>query len=126
MVQDSINTVGFLERFNYENRSHYWTDSYANMLNGTDGTLWHPDATSDERIYTFIPDICRSVYLDFQETYQNPFDIQVHHFAVPDSAYANTPDNRGFCLNSTERNSTEELHCLPDGLFSLSTCVHRE
>lgn len=124
--RDDIQKVGHLQQFNYENLTNYWTSYNANMLNGTDGTLWHPNTHNNERVYTFIPDICRSVYLDFNQSRTNPFSIDVNHFAVPDSAYSNSTENEGFCLYLTGKDKNKTLNCLPSGLFSLSSCVHRE
>lgn len=115
-----INEVGLIERFNFNDTLHYWSDHYANAINGTDSTLWHPDVSKEERVYTFISDICRSVYLDFHETRQNLYDIENYRFLLPDSVFANSTDNRGFCVPF---NSKNETRCLPSGLFSLSTCV---
>jgi hypothetical protein len=86
------------------------------MINGTDSTIWHPDARKDELIYTFMNDICRSVYLKFNQTRENLFDINTYRYTVPDEVFANSSDNEGFCLNNKK--------CLPSGLFSLTSCVH--
>lgn len=121
---ERIQNVGVIERFNFQTNLSYWSDEYANMINGTDSTVWHPTASKTERIHTFIPDICRSVYLTFNETRQNSFSIDTYRYAVPDAVFSNSTDNRGFCLNSTAANKSNELECLPSGLFSLSRCIH--
>jgi hypothetical protein len=90
------------------------------MINGTDSTIWHPYVTKDELIYTFMNDICRSVYLKFNQTRENSFDINTYRYTLPDEAFANSSDNEGFCLSD----KTQRLECLPNGLFSLSSCVH--
>ena len=122
---ERIQQVGLIERFNFQTNLSVWSNEYANMLNGTDSTLWHPTASKTERVHTYIPDICRSLYLTFNETRQNPFNIDTYRYSVPDSVFANSTENRGFCLNSTAKNRSNELECLPSGLFSLSRCVHR-
>jgi hypothetical protein len=94
------------------------------MINGTDSTIWHPDASKDELIYTFMNDICRSVYLKYNQTHQNSFDINTYRYTLPNDVFANSKDNEGFCLNYTTANKTQALKCLPNGLFSLSSCVH--
>jgi hypothetical protein len=90
------------------------------MINGTDSTIWHPDAKKDELIYTFIDDICRSVHLKFNQTNRNLFDIDTYQYILPNDLYANSSDNEGFCL----ADKTQQIKCLPSGLFSLSSCVH--
>lgn len=93
------------------------------MINGTDSTVWHPNAKTTERVYMFISDICRSVYLDYNKTRTNRFNIKTYRYTLPSSVYSNSTDNQGFCINSTNVNDTKALQCLPSGLFSLKTCV---
>ncbi len=92
------------------------------MINGTDSTIWHPDARKDEFIYTFMNDICRSVHLKFNQTRQNLFNIDTYRYTLPNDIFANSSDNEGFCL----LDKTQHIQCLPSGLFSLSSCVHCE
>ena len=120
---DRINEVGLIEKFNFADRLDNWSNEYANTINGTDSTLWHPTVLKNETVYTFISDICRSVYLKFNETRQNDYDIENYRFTLPDTVFANTTENRGFCLFNRTANGTT---CLPSGLFSLSSCVKRE
>ena len=124
--RERIDQVGNIERFNYSTSLSIWSDPYANMINGTDGTIWHPNATKDERIYSFIPDICRSVYLTFNETRSNLGDMDLYRYTLPHTIFSNSTENQGFCMNDTSMNSTQELHCLPDGLFTLTPCQHRQ
>jgi scavenger receptor class B protein 1 len=123
---ERVNNLGKIERFNDEPTLPYWTNEYANMINGTDSTLWHPDASKTERVYAYIPDICRSIYLEFNDTRANKFNIDTYHYTFPNTVFSNSPENVGFCLNSTAVNKTHELECLPSGLFSLKTCIHRK
>jgi hypothetical protein len=90
------------------------------MINGTDSTIWHPDAKKDELFYTFMNDICRSVHLKFNQTRRNLYDIDIYRYTLPNNVFANSSDNQGFCL----MDNTQKIKCLPDGLFSLSSCVH--
>ncbi|CAF4675600.1 unnamed protein product, partial [Rotaria sp. Silwood2] len=119
-----IDQVGTIERFNYSTSLSIWADPYANMINGTDGTIWHPNATKDERIYAFSPDICRSVYLTFNETRRNFADIDLYRYTLPRTIFSNSTENQGFCMNDTTINNTHELYCLPDGLFTQTPCRH--
>ncbi|CAF0903804.1 unnamed protein product [Rotaria sordida] len=121
---ERINNVGQIERFNFERSLPFWSNEYANMINGTDSTIWHPNTKENERIYAFISDICRSVYLGFNETNMNKFNIKTYHYTTPNSVFAKSTENEGFCLNSTTSNKTHELECLSSGLFSLKSCIH--
>ncbi|CAF3534142.1 unnamed protein product [Adineta steineri] len=121
---ERIDNVGKIERFNFSTNLSIWSNKYANMINGTDSTIWHPDARKDELIYTFMNDICRSVYLKFNQTRQNSFDISTYQYTLPNDVFANSSDNEGFCLNSSTSDKIQQLKCLPNGLFSLSSCIH--
>lgn len=96
------------------------------MINGTDSTIWHPDVSKDELIYSFMNDICRSVHLRFNQTRQNIFNIDIYRFALPDDIFANSSDNEGFCTNISTSDKIQPLKCLPSGLFSLTPCLHCE
>ncbi|CAF4585620.1 unnamed protein product, partial [Rotaria sp. Silwood2] len=121
---ERVDPVGTIERFNYLTSLLIWSDQYANMINGTDGTMWHSNATKDERIYAFIPDICRSIYLTFNETRRNIADVDLYHYTLPHTIFSNSSENRGFCMNGTTFNNIYELQCLPDGLFTQAPCQH--
>ena len=123
---ERINNLGKIERFNFSTHLSIWSNNYANMINGTDGTIWHPNARKDELIYTFSNDICRSVYLKFNQTRKNAFNINTYRYILPNDIYANSSNNEGFCLNYTMSNNVQQLKCLPSGLFSLSSCIARK
>ncbi|CAF2858108.1 unnamed protein product [Rotaria sp. Silwood2] len=121
---ERLNNLGKIERFNFSTSLSIWSNKYANMINGTDSTIWHPDARKDETIYTFMNDICRSVHLKYNQTHKNLFDINTYQYIIPNDAFANISDNEGFCLNYTMTNETQQLKCLASGLFSLTPCLH--
>lgn len=93
------------------------------MINGTDSSIGHPDTSKDELIYAFMNDICRSVHLKFNETYRNTFDINTYRYTLPTDLFANTSADGGFCLFDPIQ---QQRKCLPNGLFSLSPCIHCE
>jgi len=39
-----------------------WKGDSCNAINGTDGTIWPAGVKSNDRLYFFIPDVCRYVY----------------------------------------------------------------
>lgn len=123
---DRIKQAGNIERYNGETSVPYWTNEYANMINGTDSTIWHEGATKDDQVYIFSPDLCRSLHLKYDSTNDNAFDIEILHFTLPINVFENTPDNEGFCLNTTSSiHNTTEIECLPSGLMSLKSCLKR-
>ncbi|KAL9972620.1 hypothetical protein ACROYT_G018959 [Oculina patagonica] len=44
----------------------WWSDKYANMINGTDGTQFSPGVTKDDTLYAFSPEVCRYDYIKNQ------------------------------------------------------------
>lgn len=122
---ENLKKLGEIERFNFSSSLSIWSNSYANMINGTDSTVWHPFVDKNERIYSFMTDICRSVYVKFNKSQENPFGINTYRYTVPDEIFANSIENEGFCEKKTFANGTEQLRCLPDGLFSMTPCIHR-
>ncbi|UJR09756.1 hypothetical protein I4U23_013983 [Adineta vaga] len=99
---ERIRDLGKIERFNFSTDLSIWSNKYANMINGTDSTIWHPDVSKDELVYS----------------------INTYRFTLPDDIFANSSDNEGFCMNSSASNKTQQLKCLPSGLLSLTPCIH--
>ncbi|CAH8567352.1 unnamed protein product [Heterobilharzia americana] len=77
----------------------YWTTPTANMINGSDGTMFHPFIHKEDEIYVFAKELCRSVQLSFYS--ENTFKS------------AKTYErNKGFCLNRS--------NCFNDGVLDIS------
>ena len=92
------------------------------MVNGTDSTLWHPNAKTSDDVYIFSSDLCRSLHLEYREQRDNDFGITNYRFVLPPTTFNNSL-NQDFCLNVTDRNKTHRQECLTDGLMSLRTCI---
>jgi lysosome membrane protein 2 len=119
---DRLKQVGNIEGMNGQSTVSYWSNDYANMINGTDSTIWHPDTHTDDEVYIFSSDLCRSFRLEFSEKRKNTFGIENYRFILPGNVYSNSGDHRDFCLNIT-RNRTHQVECLSDGLMSMRTCI---
>ena len=92
----------------------YWSTPECNMINGTDGSLWHPFVTKNETLYIFSTDVCRSIYVTYEET-RTKHDIELYRFVPPPEVFANSslnPDNAGFCVPE----------CLDSGVLDISQC----
>ncbi len=124
---DRLKKAGNIELYNGQPRVSYWTNEYANMLNGTDSAIWHEDATKDDQVYIFSPDLCRSLPLQYSDTHNNAFGIKTLRFKLPTNVFANTPENEGFCLNTTDiSDNSTKIQCLSSGLMSLKSCLKRK
>ena len=96
-----------------------WANSYANMINGSDGTIFSP-FVEKKPIYLYNSELCRSLYLDYNETITIEDGIEVMGFKPTDyffQDYKHNPENAGFC--------TPPGNCLPAGVLNLSECVNQ-
>lgn len=94
----------------------WWTSDTCNMINGTDGTSFHPLINKDDIIYMFSSDLCRSIYAVYEAS-DSVKGVPVFHFSPPAKVFANlsiNPDNAGFCV--------PKGNCLPSGLLNVSMC----
>ncbi|XP_005103573.2 scavenger receptor class B member 1 [Aplysia californica] len=112
----NINLLGIITEYNGRSHLDIWTSRWANMVNGSDGTLGPPFRFSDQYTPVFVSDICRSIRGLYYE------DVQVKGITVRryggdryDMANATVnPDNIGFC--------TPRSKCLPTGLLNSTLC----
>lgn len=91
-----------------------WNTRYANMINGTDGSQFAPGTSSDDTLYVFVTQLCRSLYLTHVSKIQ-VYGIDALQFCVPAEAFKNAtlnPDNQGFCTSK----------CYPSGILDVGVC----
>jgi len=92
----------------------FWKNSWANQINGTDGSWFPPLYKKDlqsERLYLFSTDVCRSLYAKFED-HSSVLDIPTEIFSIPAELFVNSsinPDNAAFGLNVS-------------GIFDVSIC----
>ncbi|XP_051866189.1 lysosome membrane protein 2-like [Pristis pectinata] len=94
----------------------WWTTDTCNMINGTDGTSFHPLITKNETLHFFSSDLCRSLYGTFEQELSVK-GIPVFRFVLPNEVFANTsenPANSGFCVPAD--------NCLGTGVLNVSVC----
>ncbi|CAG5123818.1 unnamed protein product [Candidula unifasciata] len=111
---NGVDNFGMIVTWNEESQLTYWNSSIANMINGTDGTIYPPFIDTAETKYLFSSDLCRSLGLEYQDVV-NVRGIDLDKFVAPDIMFANTtvnPYNKGFCNSE----------CLPSGLLNASVC----
>ena len=94
---------------------HIWHSTYANMLNGTDGSIYKPDISKDDTLYIFINQICRSLNIDYigEVSIRGIRGYQFHPPTYLFESGSINPDNKAFC----------NPNCLPTGLLSVNACV---
>ncbi|KAH9426561.1 hypothetical protein DERP_002660 [Dermatophagoides pteronyssinus] len=112
---------GHIKTWNNKTKLNMWKKDSCNAINGTDGTIFPAGVSTTDRLDFFIPDICRSLFITFQEksSYKG---IETYLFSAPDSVLAGrhtNPDNECFCIEEDE--VLAERRCV-DGIFDLAGC----
>lgn len=112
-----ISTLGGIDRYNGSRTLDFWTTPYANMINGTDGTIGPPYMDKNQAAPVFASDVCRSAGGQYSEDVKSPQGIKLWRYTAPPEYLANATvnrDNIGFC--------TPQSNCLDTGMLNLSTC----
>uniref|UniRef100_A0A8C1Y2N6 Lysosome membrane protein 2-like n=1 Tax=Cyprinus carpio TaxID=7962 RepID=A0A8C1Y2N6_CYPCA len=79
-----------------------WKTNQSNMINGSDGSAFHPFLSKKERLNVFTPDLCRSIHMRFEKEVEVK-GIPAYRFTPPRAVLAsgkNNPENEGFCLTT--------------------------
>ena len=62
-----INDIQKVVRWRGLTTAPYWRTPYGCMLNGTDGSRAPPFTRREDRVYMFVPQLCRSLYVTYQQ-----------------------------------------------------------
>ncbi|CAM4566584.1 hypothetical protein PO909_029154 [Leuciscus waleckii] len=117
--KDDIKKVATIERWMGETSLSYWNDSYCNMINGTDGSSFHPFLDKKEHLYFFSSDICRSISAVYESTVDLK-GIDVYRYMLPAETLASplvNPDNQCYCTDPVITKN-----CSTAGLLDLTAC----
>ncbi|XP_069746355.1 lysosome membrane protein 2-like isoform X2 [Narcine bancroftii] len=91
----------------------WWASNTSNMINGTDGSTFHPLINKDEALYIFAPDICRSLNVVFEKEVQVK-GIDAYRFTVPREIFEmDNLKKEGFC---------PMRNCCLTGVLDISIC----
>lgn len=107
---------GRVETWKGQRQLTFWNTNQSNSINGSDGSAFHPLLNKNERIHIFTPDLCRSIYMEFEKDVEVK-GIPAYRFTPPRSVLASkeeNPANEGFCVTPQE--------CLGTGLLKVSPC----
>uniref|UniRef100_A0A3Q0SDW2 Scavenger receptor class B, member 2a n=1 Tax=Amphilophus citrinellus TaxID=61819 RepID=A0A3Q0SDW2_AMPCI len=107
---------GRIETWQGQRQLTFWNSNYSNSIVGSDGSAFHPLLNKNERIYIFTPDLCRTIYMEFEKDVEVK-GIPAYRFTPPPSVLASkeeNPDNEGFCVTPKE--------CLGTGVLKVSPC----
>ncbi|XP_017267884.1 lysosome membrane protein 2a isoform X2 [Kryptolebias marmoratus] len=107
---------GKIDTWNGLRQMSWWSSNQSNMINGTDGAVFHPLINRNELLYIFAADLCRSIHLAYVKDVEVK-GIQAYRFAPPSDVLMNpknNPTNAGFCVPAGE--------CLGTGVLKVSVC----
>ncbi|KAI6177366.1 Lysosome membrane protein 2 [Aphelenchoides bicaudatus] len=128
--RDGGESLGKIISFNGKKQmpEHWWSTEEARLMNGTEGSLFKPFITKEDKIEVFSADLCRSLKLTFKEEVQYG-GLTAYRFVLPAENFDySLPQNQGFCYDNgktfydEQKNST----CLPNGLLDISKCQKGE
>lgn len=81
----------------------YWNTSYANMINGTDGSVFYPGITESDRPYVFVDSLYRSTVLSSRGTTEFK-GVDLIRFTLSRETmldYHHNPANEAFYMDTT-------------------------
>uniref|UniRef100_A0A8C5CS20 Uncharacterized protein n=1 Tax=Gadus morhua TaxID=8049 RepID=A0A8C5CS20_GADMO len=107
---------GKIDTWNGLREMSWWSSNQSNMINGTDGAVFHPLINRNELLYIFAADLCRSIHLGYVKDVEVK-GIQAFRFAPPGDVLMNptdNPANQGFCVPAGD--------CLGTGVLKVSVC----
>ncbi|XP_072018674.1 lysosome membrane protein 2-like [Amphiura filiformis] len=111
----NITELNKLIEWNGMTELDWWGSKEANMINGSDGSILHPEMTAEETIYVYDQIHCRSVPYIYKDDITF-YDVPMMKFHIPWYTYANAssyPSNDGFCLQDS----------CPDGILNVTSCM---
>ncbi|KAG7305165.1 Sensory neuron membrane protein 2 [Plutella xylostella] len=120
---EDVSQLGHIVSYKDKTSMNTWGDKYCGQLNGSDSSIFPPIDRSrvPERLYTFEPDICRSLYASLvgETTHFNmsAFYYEIHESAL--AAKSANRDNKCFCRRNWSANHDG---CLLMGLLNLMPC----
>uniref|UniRef100_A0A672IW51 Lysosome membrane protein 2-like n=1 Tax=Salarias fasciatus TaxID=181472 RepID=A0A672IW51_SALFA len=107
---------GKIDTWNGLREMSWWSSNQSNMINGTDGAVFHPLINRNELLYIFAADLCRSIHLAYVKDVEVK-GIQAFRFAPPSDVLMSpkdNPTNAGFCVPAGD--------CLGTGVLKVSVC----
>lgn len=112
---EDISKFSTIVSFNNMTDMDYWNNSYCNMLNGTDGSMYPPFVKPGTNIQMFVSEFCRSLYLGYERD-EVVKGIRMLRFTPPPELLAYppvSPDNGCFCGTNP---------CPHAGVMNISVC----
>ncbi|RWS06675.1 lysosome membrane protein 2-like protein, partial [Dinothrombium tinctorium] len=119
---DNIMKIASVNAYKNQSELNCWNQNECNRIQGTDGMMFHPFISPEEKLYIFTPFLSRSIYMKF-ETHAEVRGIKTLKYVFPEELLrAPNSDEKlaCFCAHNSTRNDTDI--CDEDGLLDLSQC----
>ena len=62
----SLRDLAQVKAYKEEPKLNFWYSDFANAINGTDGSMFHPGVSKGENLFMFSPDLCRSIVAEYK------------------------------------------------------------
>ncbi|CAG4987867.1 unnamed protein product [Parnassius apollo] len=120
---ENLYELGHIVSYKGKRTMKEWGNPYCGQINGSDATIFPPidESNVPERLYTFEPDICRSLYVNLVEK-RSIFNMTAYYYELSESALASKSanrDNKCFCKKNW---SGSHDGCLLMGVLNLMPC----
>ncbi|XP_031365828.1 sensory neuron membrane protein 2-like isoform X2 [Apis dorsata] len=113
---NNISELGNIASYNGKKVQTIWKTEKCNIVRGSDTITWPPLINPMPSVLTFIPDLCRSVEVDYDKKV-SIYGLTGFRFAMKERTwFLNT--SQCYCL---EKNKVP--NCLPQGLIDVSNCL---
>lgn len=96
-----------------------WWSGQCNDIKGSDGFVYPPNLTKNDKVHIYNRDLCRSIPLEFEKEIVDGNGIPGFRFVPPSNVFGTpneNPENACFCTNHNGVCNT------PSGVFNVSIC----
>ncbi|XP_067945484.1 lysosome membrane protein 2-like isoform X2 [Watersipora subatra] len=90
--QAGLNSFMQVQEWNHKSTLSFWKTKYCNMINGTDGTMYHPFIDVKDKLFLFSSDLARSIDVVFSSKHYL-HDVPQYRFKPPAALFGYPPDN---------------------------------
>ncbi|CAB0034284.1 unnamed protein product [Trichogramma brassicae] len=109
-----LNEIGLVTEWDGKLNIAKWNDTYCDTLNGTDGTIFHPQLFETENVVSFSPELCRSLSASFEEK-SSVEGVPTNRYGIFLGDPNTDPSQRCYCPSPD--------NCLKAGVMDLFKCV---
>ncbi|RWS03945.1 lysosome membrane protein 2-like isoform X1, partial [Dinothrombium tinctorium] len=120
--KSDLNKIGSVVTWNNLTHLSCWNGTSCNKIEGTDGTMFHPFISPEEKFYLFNADVNRSLALAFERNSQ-VHSLNSYRYVLPKEFFTApnvSGENSCYCVNKPVEN--EQNLCAIDGVLDVSKC----